>query len=55
MPPVSRAQNRAMQAAKASPAVAKKLGIPQKVAREFTSGLKPGSVKALPEHAKKKR
>jgi hypothetical protein len=35
MPNLSKAQNRFMQAAASSPEMAKKLGIPQKVAKEF--------------------
>ena len=35
MPPVSQQQRKAMRAAAASPKVAKQMGIPQKVAREF--------------------
>jgi hypothetical protein len=48
MPPVSRAQNRFMQAHKDD---AGSLG---EVAREFTKDLKPGSVKKLPERASKR-
>jgi hypothetical protein len=48
MPPVSRAQNRFMQAHKDD---AGKLG---EVAREFTADLKPGGVKKLPERASKR-
>jgi len=43
MPPVSKRQNRFFQAHKGDKG---KLG---RVAREFTSDLKPGSVKKLPE------
>ena len=35
MPNLSKAQNRFMQAAASNPEMAKKLGIPQKVAKEF--------------------
>jgi hypothetical protein len=52
MPPVSKAQNRLMQAAAADPKVAKRVGVPVKVAKEFTSDLKPGSVKKLPARKK---
>jgi predicted methyltransferase len=43
-----------MQAVAHDPAIARKTGVPQKVGREFTAGLKPGSVKGLPEHTKKR-
>lgn len=36
MPSVSKKQARTMQAAAHNPAFAKKMGIPQKVAKEFT-------------------
>jgi hypothetical protein len=52
MPPVSKAQNALMQAAAASPKVAKRTGVPQRVAKEFTENLKPGSVKKLPARKK---
>jgi hypothetical protein len=48
MPPVSKAQNALMQAAAANQKVAKRTGVPQSVAKEFTENLKPGSVKKLP-------
>lgn len=48
MPVVSKAQNRAMQAAKAGNST---LGIPAKVGAEFTAPMAPGSVKKLPERA----
>ena len=37
MPPKSKAQERLMQAAAHDPAVAKKTGVPQDVAREFVA------------------
>jgi hypothetical protein len=37
---LSKAQNRFMQAAASSPEMAKKLGIPQKVAKEFVKETK---------------
>lgn len=37
MPSVSKKQHNTMQAAKHNPAFAKKVGIPQKVAREFVA------------------
>lgn len=55
MPPVSKAQNRFMQAAAASPKMAKKLGVPQSVAEEFTSGLLKGSVAKLPARKEPKK
>ena len=51
MPVVSKAQNRAMYAAKAGNSA---LGIPASVGREFTADQKPGSVKGLPERVSKK-
>ena len=53
MPSLSKAQNRFMQAAASSKEMAKKLGIPQKVAKEFTADM--GSMKGLPEKKKKKK
>jgi len=47
MPSVSKAQNRFMQAAASSGKMAKKLGIPQKVAKEFVRETK--SLKNKPE------
>jgi len=41
-----------MQAAASSPEMAKKLGIPQKVAKEFVAGM--DSMKGLPEKKKAK-
>lgn len=46
MPPVSEAQRRLMHAAAADPAVAKRAGVPGKVAKEFSKSDKPGK---LPE------
>ena len=51
MPSVSKAQNRFMQAAASSRKMAKELGIPQKVAKEYVK--ETGSMKGKPE--KKKR
>jgi hypothetical protein len=42
MPSVSKAQNRFMQAAASNPKMAKELGIPQKVAKEFVKETKKG-------------
>lgn len=50
MPGVSKAQNRFMQAAASSPKMAKELGIPQKVAKEFVK--KTDSMKGKPERKK---
>jgi hypothetical protein len=52
MPPVSKAQNRLMQAVKDNPKLAKTTGVPVKVAREFTADLPKGSVKKLPARKK---
>jgi hypothetical protein len=54
MPPVSKAQNRLMQAVKGNPKLGKKLGVPQSVADDFTTGLLAGSVKKLPAKVKPK-
>ena len=53
MPSVSKAMNRFMQAAASSGKMAKKLGIPQKVAKEFVSETK--SMKGKPEKVKAKK
>ena len=53
MPSVSRSQNRFMQAAASSGKMAKKLGIPQKVAKEFVK--ETGSMKGKPEKVKAKK
>jgi hypothetical protein len=50
MPSVSKAQNRFMQAAASNPKMAKELGIPQKVAKEFVKETK--SMKGKPEKKK---
>lgn len=52
MPARSKSQNRLMQAAAHDPKVAKKTGVSQKVAREFTKSTK--STKGLPERKGKK-
>ena len=54
MPVVSKAQNRFMQAAASRPAMARKLGIKQSVAKEFTKPGKGKSLSGLPEKVKKK-
>jgi hypothetical protein len=53
MPAKSKAQNRLMQAAAQNPKVAQKTGVPQSVAKEFTSSTK--TTKGLPEHTKSKK
>ena len=50
MPGISKAQNRFMQAAASNPKLAKELGIPQKVAKEFVKETK--SMKGKPEKKK---
>lgn len=50
MPSVSKAQNRLMQAAASSPKLAKKLGVPQSVAKEFVRETK--TMKGKPEKKK---
>lgn len=52
MPSVSKAQNRFMQAAASSKEMAKKLGVPQKVAKEYVK--ETGSMKGKPEKKGKK-
>ena len=51
MPSLSKSQHRFMQAAASSPKMAKELGIPQKVAKEFVR--ETGSMKGKPEKVKK--
>jgi hypothetical protein len=53
MPSVSKAQNRFMQAAAADKKMAKKLGVSQKVAKEFVK--ETGSMKNKPEYKKGKK
>ena len=53
MPAKSKAQNRLMQAVANDPKVAKQLGIPQKVGKEYASATK--SVKSLPQKVKSKK
>lgn len=55
MPVKSKAQNRLMQAAAHDPAVAKKTGVPQKVAKDFVAETHGKKVSKLPEHTKKSR
>jgi hypothetical protein len=54
MPPVSKAQNRLMQAVKNNPKLGKQLGVAPSVAQDFTTGLLAGSVKKLPNKVKPK-
>lgn len=49
MPARSKKQFRLMAAAAHNPAFAKKVGVPQKVAKEYTAASK-GTYKKLPEH-----
>ncbi len=53
MPSVSKAQNRFMQAAASSGKMAKKLGVSQKVAKEFVK--ETNSMKGKPEYKKAKK
>lgn len=46
MPPVSEAQRRLMHAAANDPAVAKRTGVKQSVAKEFAAADKPGKLPA---------
>jgi hypothetical protein len=52
MPSKSRAQSRAMFAAASKPAMARKLGIPSKVAKEYAAADKAKGTKGLPERKK---
>ena len=54
MPVVSKSQNRFMRAAASRPAMARKLGIKQSVAKEFIKTEKGKSLSGLPEKVKKK-
>lgn len=49
MPSESQAQNRFMHAVESNPAFAKKVGVPQKVGRDFVAADKGRSIKKLPE------
>lgn len=49
MPSKSKSQQRTMRAAAHNPAFAKKVGIPVKVAKEFTAADKRKGTKRLPE------
>lgn len=53
MPSRSQKQARTMQAAAHNPAFARKMGIPQDVATEFTQADKGRNIKALPVKVKK--
>ncbi len=48
MPSKSRSQNRLMEGVAHNPAFAKKVGIPQKVGKEFAAADKGRNIKALP-------
>jgi hypothetical protein len=52
MPSKSKAQARTMQAAAHNPAFAKKVGIPQSVAKDFTAADEKRSTKRLPARKK---
>lgn len=54
MPVKSKSQNRLMQAVAHNPALAKKTGVPVKVAKEFASAQHGKSTKKLPEKVKAK-
>ena len=53
--PVSKAQNRLMQAVAHNPAVARQTGIPRGVGKEFARGAHGKRLGKLPEHKGKKR
>lgn len=55
MPPVSEAQRRLMHAAANDPAVAKRTGVPRKVAKEFAADDKPGRLPARKSKANRGR
>jgi hypothetical protein len=52
MPSKSKAQARTMQAAAHNPAFAKKVGIPQSVAKDFTAADEKHGTKRLPARKK---
>lgn len=54
MPSRSKAQQRMMFAAAKDPAVARRLGVPQKVAEEFTEADQALGKRKLPERIKKR-
>jgi len=53
--PVSKAQNRLMQAVAHNPSTARSTGIPQSVGKEFQRGAHGKSLSKLPEHKKAKK
>ena len=55
MPSKSKAQNRLMHAAAADSQVAKKVGVPQDVAKEFVAAEKGRKVGTLPEKVTPKK
>jgi hypothetical protein len=55
MPSVSKKQARFMQAAAHNPAFAKKAGIPQSVAQEFTAADKAKAVQGIAQSMAKRR
>jgi hypothetical protein len=54
MPSKSKSQKRLMDGAAHNPEFAKKVGIPQEVAREFSEADKKAGKRDLPERVKKK-
>jgi hypothetical protein len=55
MPIKSKSQNRLMQAVAHNPKLGKKLGVPVKVAKEFTSTAHGKSLAKLPEKKSKRK
>ena len=53
MPSKSQKQNRFMHAAAKNPTMAKRLGVPQKVAKEYVKADAGRKIKRLPVHVKK--
>lgn len=55
MPAKSKSQNRLMQAVAHNPKLAKKTGVPAKIAKEFVKETKGKKVSKLPERVKAKK
>lgn len=55
MPSKSKAQNRLMHAAAKNPAIAKRTGVPMKVAKEYLKADAGRKIKKLPMHVKKSK
>jgi hypothetical protein len=53
MPSKSKAQNRLMHAVEKNPKLGARLGVPQKVAKEYVKADKGRKIKKLPLHVKK--